>query len=514
MEHFTLPEILTAFGFGQDILIQNKNFPAMNFLGVNLYQPDTELFRQCLYIAEGDQIPPPLLSGYYGCILASPSPDAVCGPYASETVIWPEKVSATVLLNRIQNLFLSQTSQAHMAHMLMSSLSLCSSIKSIILQAAAIMQNAIILLDPAYQLIAMEGLGCDVNDIFWQDCLLNGRLSDENVLLIKNTGMMKDLEQASSVTLWQNANHFNDIPRLAQKIYSQNGAYLGTIAVLQCLHAFSSDDYFLLDALVETLSHILEHYETLTDCQKLDSALLKSLMEASDTQLPQSLAERKAELEKNNFFQAGFISLSNDPSLARLGQYLQASLLAEQTHILSTLGQKQVILLFCYENVKESHNMYSWLHKKLTPLGADIGLSYIFSSLDDFHRQVKLAMNAFSIGVNHATDSCLHIYSHLTLLPLFDTLSKPTLEKYVKDSPPAILWRGHHTELYRTLQCFVWHQGSYVDTARETFIHKNTLLYRLSKIQTLTGIDYGSPEDLLAAAYAFQVLEYLHASKF
>lgn len=39
MEHFTLPEILTAFGFGQDILIQNKNFPAMNFLGVNLYQP-------------------------------------------------------------------------------------------------------------------------------------------------------------------------------------------------------------------------------------------------------------------------------------------------------------------------------------------------------------------------------------------------------------------------------------------------------------------------------------------
>ena len=104
---------------------------------------------------------------------------------------------------------------------------------------------------------------------------------------------MKDLEQASSVTLWQNANHFNDIPRLAQKIYSKNGAYLGTIAVLQCLHAFSSDDYYLLDALVETLSHFLEDYETLTDCQKLDSSLLKSLMETSDTQLPQSLAERK-----------------------------------------------------------------------------------------------------------------------------------------------------------------------------------------------------------------------------
>lgn len=158
--------------------------------------------------------------------------------------------------------------------------------------------------------------------------------------------------------------------------------------------------------------------------------------------------------------------------------------------------------------------MYSWLHKKLTPLGADIGLSYIFSSLDDFHRQVKLAMNAFSIGVNHATDSCLHIYSHLTLLPLFDTLSKPTLEKYVKDSPPATLWPRAPHELYRTLQCFVWHQGSYVDTAQELFIHKNTLLYRLSKIQTLTGIDYGSPEDLLAAAYAFQVLEYLQCSKF
>ena len=514
MEHFTLSSILASFGYPEDILIRNTAFPAMSFLGVNIYQPDTQLFRHCLYIAEGNRIPEPLLSGYYACIIIPSSPGAFQDPYCAETVVWPEQITAAILLNRIQNLFLSQSSQSHMAHMLMSSLSLGSSIKSIILQATAIMQNAIILLDPAYQLIAMEGLGCDINDIFWKDCLLNGRLSDENVLLIKNTGMMKDLEQASSVTLWQNANHFNDIPRLAQKIYSKNGAYLGTIAVLQCLHAFSSDDYYLLDALVETLSHFLEDYETLTDCQKLDSSLLKSLMETSDTQLPQSLAERKAELEKNNYFQAGFISLGNDPSLARLGQYLQASLLSEQTHILSTLGQKQVILLFCYKNVKESHKMYSWLQKKLTPLGADIGLSYIFSSLDDFRRQIKLAMNAFSIGTNHAADSCLHIYSRLTLLPLFDALSKPTLEKYVKNSPPAILWNGHHTELYRTLQCFVWHQGSYVDTAQELYIHKNTLLYRLSKIQALTGIDYGSPEDLLAAAYAFQVLEYLHASKF
>ena len=250
MEHFTLSSILTSFGYHEDLLIRNPAFPAMSFLGVNIYQPDTQLFRHCLYITEGDRIPEALLSGYYACIIIPSSPDTFQGEYCAETVVWPEQITAAKLLNRIQNLFLSQSSQSHMDHMLMSSLSLCSSIKSIILQAAAIMQNAIILLDPAYQLIAMEGLGCDVNDIFWQDCLLNGRLSDENVLLIKNTGMMKDLEQSSSVTLWQNANHFNDIPRLAQKIYSQNGAYLGTIAVLQCLHAFSSDDYFLLDALV------------------------------------------------------------------------------------------------------------------------------------------------------------------------------------------------------------------------------------------------------------------------
>ena len=512
MEHFTLPEILTAFGFGQDILTQNKNFPAMNFLGVNLYQPDTELFRQCLYIAEGDQIPPPLLSGYYGCILVSPSPDAVCGPYASETVIWPEKVSAAVLLNRIQNLFLSQTSQAHMAHMLMNSLSLSSSISSIVMQAAAIMQNAILLMDPAYQVIAMEGLGHEINDIFWQDCLQNNRLSDANVQLIRQTGMMQELEHATSATLWQNAKQFNDIPRLAQKIYSRSRTYLGTIAVLQCCHPFSKDDYYLLDALVETLASILESRNTVTPAQQIDSCLLLSMLEPEKgASISPEISARKAVVEQHCFFQAGFISLENDPSLARLGPYLQSSLLSEQACILSVLRQKQLILLICYDDIRESHKIYAWLREKLSPLGAAIGLSRIFSDLNGFAHQTELASSAFSIGTDHHCSDCLYFYTRLTSLTLFDTLPTSAIQRYVKDSSPAVLLEGGYAELYRTLRCFLRHQSSYVDTAQELFIHKNTLLYRLSKIQTLTGIDFSSPEEIWAAVCAFQALDYLSA---
>ena len=165
MNHFTLLSILASFGYQESLLLTSFSQPMM-YLGVNIYYPNTELFRHCLYIVEGTSIPAPLLNGPYGCILILPIGYSQEGKLASETVVWPKPVSAGFLLNQIQNLYLSQSSQAHMAHMLMSSLSLNSSIHSIIHQAATIMQNAILLLDPAYKLIAKDGLGCEIKDIF------------------------------------------------------------------------------------------------------------------------------------------------------------------------------------------------------------------------------------------------------------------------------------------------------------------------------------------------------------
>lgn len=515
MNHFTLLSILASFGY-QESLLQTSFSQPMMYLGVNIYYPNTELFRHCLYIVEGTSIPAPLLNGPYGCILILPMGCSQEGKLASETVVWPKPVSAGFLLNQIQNLYLSQSSQAHMAHMLMSSLSLNSSIHSIIHQAATIMQNAILLLDPAYQLIAMEGLGCEIKDIFWQDCLEHRRVSDENILLLKNSGLTKNLEQSSATTLWEKQDYFNQIPRLAQKIYSADHIYLGTIAVFQCQHTFTSDDYFLVNALVDTLSSVLTNYDYLPSEKKVDSELLLSFFNSEKKPTHSSTANRRLdEIGKYHFYLAGFIPLQQDPSVSRLGAYLQAVLLSERGCILSALQSRDVVVLLCFNEFKEIPAMEQWLRDKLSPLCITMGLSTVFTELSRFTTQLSLAERAVHLGntFHKNLGSYILSYPEVAYIQLFSALPKSVIEQYLQSSSLSVLYTKKHTEFYKTLHLFVQHLGSYAETAQALFIHKNTLLYRLSKIQALTGFDYSSPESILSAAFFFAANEYLRGSE-
>lgn len=513
MNHFTLPSILSAFGYPENLLQTNFSQPMM-YLGVNIYYPNTELFRHCLYIVEGPSVPAPLLNGPYGCILIPPAGHSPLGKLASETVVWPQSISAGFLLNQIQNLYLSQSSQAHMAHMLMSSLSLNASINSIVHQAATIMQNPILLLDPAYQLIAMEGLGYEINDIFWKDCLKSQRISHENILLLKNTGLIKNLEQSSTTTLWEKHDYFNQIPRLAQKIYSADHTYLGTIAVFQCKHAFTSDDYFLVNALVETLSSVLTNYNYLSKEKKTDSELLHSFLGEEKNPILSSAAKRRLdEIGKYHFYQAGFIPLQHDPSISRLGAYLQAVLLSERGCVLSALQNRNVIVLMCFEEFKEIPATEKWLREKLSPLCITMGLSTVFTTLSQFGPHLSLAEQAVHLGGNSTSiqQDYLHVYQRVSHFQLLNALPRSALEQYIQVSPLSILCTDKYAEFYKTLHCFVQHLGSYAETAQALFIHKNTLLYRLSKIQSLTGIDYTSPAGILSMVFTFAVIEYLNS---
>lgn len=511
MKHFSLASVISSIGYEDLPIIYRDPLYITSYLTANIYIEDCALFRNCLYIVEGNRVPEPLQNGLYGCILI-PSRDCetVEGPYAYETVIWPESISSAKLLNKVQNIFLAQTSTAQMARMLMSSLSLSSSIGSIIHQAAEIMQNAILLLDPAYRVIAMEGLGCDIKDIFWQDCLENHRVSDENVQIVKKAGLTQALESSQSVQIWKNAEVFNKIPRLAQKIYSKEGVYLGTIAVFQAKHSFTKDDYYLLDSLTETLSGVLTHYDSLSEKQKNEADMLRHLLNSANTS-ELTAAERKVydKLSEYSFYQLGYIPLSDNAATSRLGLYIRAVLLGELDGVISAVYQKNVFIIIYVEDNKDRYAVIESLKMKLQPLGLRVGLSNVFSSLDMIREQQALAVHAASMASFLSQQPTILPFNYVSCLELLHTIPAATLEQYLSTAAIAPLFSPKSTDLYKTLKSFILHLGSYTETAQELFIHKNTLLYRLSKIQAITGIDYTSSEELLSASLSLCVHEFL-----
>lgn len=53
-------------------------------------------------------------------------------------------------------------------------------------------------------------------------------------------------------------------------------------------------------------------------------------------------------------------------------------------------------------------------------------------------------------------------------------------------------------ELFESLKSFFANNLNISETSRNTFVHRNTLVYRLDKIQKLTGLDVRNFEDAIS----------------
>lgn len=87
--------------------------------------------------------------------------------------------------------------------------------------------------------------------------------------------------------------------------------------------------------------------------------------------------------------------------------------------------------------------------------------------------------------------------------------TRPLLEALSADPQKAAYYRGllrplqrydneHHGDLLATLAAYLRHGGNSTRTADALYLHRNSLRYRLARIQALTGMDPDDPDARLA----------------
>ena len=65
--------------------------------------------------------------------------------------------------------------------------------------------------------------------------------------------------------------------------------------------------------------------------------------------------------------------------------------------------------------------------------------------------------------------------------------------------------RRNNGNLMETLQELVNHMGVRTQTAKALYLHRNTLLYRIQRIKSLTGLDLSQSEDLYKVGIALLI---------
>ena len=125
-------------------------------------------------------------------------------------------------------------------------------------------------------------------------------------------------------------------------------------------------------------------------------------------------------------------------------------------------------------------------------------------SYDKAHEAIRIARASGRVDGVIAFDELglLHWLYHLPAHVLDDNIflqAVVRLEEYDRE---------RHAELLKTLECFLQHNGSLVETAERLYIHRNTLLHRLERIKSICGIDLRTAWErlnLYAAVMAYRL---------
>lgn len=138
-----------------------------------------------------------------------------------------------------------------------------------------------------------------------------------------------------------------------------------------------------------------------------------------------------------------------------------------------------------------------------------VGYGSVVGDLKDVSKSYKEAMLATDVGKIFNIEKRVNSYASLGIgrliyqLPV--NLCRMFIDEVFKNCDP----KAFDDEIVATVYKFFENSLNVSETARQLFIHRNTLVYRIEKLKSLTGLDVRIFDDALTFVIAMMVYDYL-----
>ncbi|MDI9514641.1 MAG: helix-turn-helix domain-containing protein [Bacillota bacterium] len=140
---------------------------------------------------------------------------------------------------------------------------------------------------------------------------------------------------------------------------------------------------------------------------------------------------------------------------------------------------------------------------------ASIGIGTVAESLRDVARSYKDSQTALRIGQIFEADKNIVDYNNLGIGRLIYQLPTTLCRLFLNEVFKEGVLETIDSETMMTIQKFFENNLNVSETSRQLFIHRNTLVYRLDKIQKITGMDLRKFDDAIYFKVAMMVKRYL-----
>ena len=142
---------------------------------------------------------------------------------------------------------------------------------------------------------------------------------------------------------------------------------------------------------------------------------------------------------------------------------------------------------------------------------SQVRVSYgnIINEIKDVSRSYKEAKMAMDVGKIFYPDKNVIAYSRLGIGRLIYQLPLPLCKMFIKEIFDGRSPDEFDEETLQTINKFFENNLNVSETSRQLFIHRNTLVYRIEKLQKSTGLDIRVFDDALTFKIALMVVNYM-----
>ncbi|MFP4697077.1 MAG: PucR family transcriptional regulator [Eubacteriales bacterium] len=138
-----------------------------------------------------------------------------------------------------------------------------------------------------------------------------------------------------------------------------------------------------------------------------------------------------------------------------------------------------------------------------------ISYGTIISDIKDVSRSYKEAKMALDVGKIFYSDSYVIGYNNLGIGRLIYQLPMPLCKMFIKEIFDDKSPDEFDEETISTINKFFENSLNVSETSRQLYIHRNTLVYRLDKLQKNTGLDLRVFDDAITFKIALMVVKYM-----
>ncbi len=140
---------------------------------------------------------------------------------------------------------------------------------------------------------------------------------------------------------------------------------------------------------------------------------------------------------------------------------------------------------------------------------AYISYGTVVKDLKDVSKSYREAHMAMEVSKIFAEDSHINSYANLGIGRLIYQLPIPLCNMYLKEILGDLSINDFDEETLTTINKFFENSLNVSETSRQLYIHRNTLVYRLDKIQKTTGLDLRVFDDAVTFKIALMVSKYM-----